>query len=62
MVGLLEDLRGAPENSIVILHACAHNPTGSDPTQEEWRQIIEVVKVKLDRVYVHHIFVSYTPL
>lgn len=31
--GMIEDLQNAPENSVVILHACAHNPTGVDPTQ-----------------------------
>jgi len=42
---MLEDLRQAPERAVVILHACAHNPTGVDPTKEEWHRIIEVVKV-----------------
>ena len=26
--GMLEDLAGAPEGAIIVLHACAHNPTG----------------------------------
>ncbi|GAV04797.1 hypothetical protein RvY_15021 [Ramazzottius varieornatus] len=42
--GMLEDLRAAPERAVVIFHACAHNPTGVDPTQEQWRKIVEVVK------------------
>ncbi|KAI8384698.1 aspartate aminotransferase [Radiomyces spectabilis] len=42
--GMLEDIRKAPKNTIVLLHACAHNPTGVDPTQEQWNQIAEVVK------------------
>ncbi|KAM3864502.1 aspartate aminotransferase, cytoplasmic-like [Diretmus argenteus] len=42
--GLLDDLEKAPEHSVFILHACAHNPTGTDPTQEEWKQIAEVMK------------------
>ena len=45
MRGLLEDLRRAPEHSILLLHMCAHNPTGSDPTHEEWHEILRVVKV-----------------
>ncbi|XP_066277526.1 aspartate aminotransferase, cytoplasmic-like [Branchiostoma lanceolatum] len=44
--GLLEDLRAAPEDSVVILHACAHNPTGVDPNPSEWEQIMQVVKEK----------------
>ncbi|KAL3475660.1 pyridoxal phosphate-dependent transferase [Aspergillus californicus] len=44
--GLVADLKAAPNNSIILLHACAHNPTGVDPTQEQWRQISDVVKEK----------------
>jgi len=44
--GLLEDLKNAPSKSIVLLHACAHNPTGVDPTPDEWKQIAEVMKSK----------------
>ncbi|CAH2267830.1 jg5766 [Pararge aegeria aegeria] len=43
--GLIEDLSKAPENSVVILHACAHNPTGIDPTQEQWQKIADVMEV-----------------
>jgi aspartate aminotransferase len=43
---MLADLKAAPENSVIILHACAHNPTGVDPTKEQWKQIAEVVKEK----------------
>ncbi|XP_077293531.1 glutamate oxaloacetate transaminase 1 [Arctopsyche grandis] len=44
--GLLEDLGSAPAGAVVILHACAHNPTGCDPTKEQWEKIAEVVKAK----------------
>nr|BBA45747.1 glutamate oxaloacetate transaminase, cytoplasmic [Pachyrhynchus infernalis] len=44
--GFLEDISNAPEGSIIILHACAHNPTGCDPTQEHWEQIAQVIKHK----------------
>lgn len=44
--GLVEDLRKAPDGSIVLLHACAHNPTGIDPTDEQWQQISDVVQEK----------------
>lgn len=36
----------APEFSIFILHACAHNPTGTDPTPDQWKQIAAVMKVR----------------
>ncbi|OWA50697.1 Aspartate aminotransferase, cytoplasmic [Hypsibius exemplaris] len=44
IAGMLEDLGGAPERSVVIFHACAHNPTGVDPTHDQWREILKVVK------------------
>jgi hypothetical protein len=42
--GLLSDLRSAPEGAVVVLHACAHNPTGVDPTPEQWQGILRVVQ------------------
>ncbi|KAF8372875.1 hypothetical protein PRIPAC_79304 [Pristionchus pacificus] len=30
--------------SVIILQGCAHNPTGMDPTREQWRRICDVVK------------------
>jgi aromatic-amino-acid transaminase len=30
----------------VLLHACCHNPTGADPTRDQWAQIIEVVRAR----------------
>ncbi|RVX74560.1 hypothetical protein B0A52_01686 [Exophiala mesophila] len=42
--GLLSTLSSAKEGSIVLLHACAHNPTGVDPAPEEWKQIAQVVR------------------
>jgi aspartate aminotransferase, mitochondrial len=44
--GMLEDLDKADNEQIVIMHMCAHNPTGCDPTMEQWEQILEVVKRK----------------
>jgi len=44
--GLLEDIEAAPPKSIILLHACAHNPTGIDPTDEQWGKILEVIKAK----------------
>ncbi|XWS17281.1 hypothetical protein CRYUN_Cryun33cG0054000 [Craigia yunnanensis] len=44
--GLLEDLGAAPAGAIVLLHACAHNPTGVDPTVEQWEQIRQLIRSK----------------
>ncbi|KAJ2004691.1 Aspartate aminotransferase, cytoplasmic [Coemansia thaxteri] len=41
--GMLADLRNAPNGQIVVLHACAHNPTGIDPTESQWQQIADVM-------------------
>ena len=38
------DIKSVPKGSIVLLHACAHNPTGVDPTVEQWKAISEAVK------------------
>jgi aspartate aminotransferase len=43
---MLSALQNAPEGSIILLHACAHNPTGVDPTQEQWKQIASVIRSK----------------
>ena len=32
-----------PANSIVVLHAVAHNPTGCDPTKEQWKEMCDVL-------------------
>ncbi|KAJ6016109.1 Aspartate [Penicillium herquei] len=39
-------LKQAEPNSVVILHACAHNPTGCDPTKEQWREIAQLMKAR----------------
>jgi len=40
------DLKNVPEKSIILLHACAHNPTGVDPTPDQWRELSKVLKEK----------------
>jgi aspartate aminotransferase len=42
--GMVADIKAMPKQSIVVLHACAHNPTGVDPTEEQWRAISDAVK------------------
>ncbi|KAJ4982026.1 hypothetical protein NE237_032863 [Protea cynaroides] len=43
---LMVDIENAPNGSFFLLHACAHNPTGVDPTEEQWREISHQLKVK----------------
>ncbi|PBC29766.1 aspartate aminotransferase, cytoplasmic [Apis cerana] len=42
--GMLKDLRDAPKNAVIIFHTCAHNPTGCDPTPEQWEKIADIVE------------------
>ena len=44
--GMLEDLNALPTGSIVVLHACCHNPTGVDLTPSDWQNVLDVVKAK----------------
>jgi len=44
--GMTAALDAAPDRSIVLLHACAHNPTGVDPTPEQWREVATVMRRK----------------
>ncbi|PXX46854.1 aromatic amino acid transaminase [Undibacterium pigrum] len=41
---MIEALKSAEKKSIVLLHACCHNPTGVDLTQEQWQQLVPVLK------------------
>ena len=44
--GMLASLNAAAAGTIVVLHACCHNPTGYDITAAQWEQVIAVVKAK----------------
>ncbi|KAL8063007.1 hypothetical protein ABFX02_01G000500 [Erythranthe guttata] len=44
--GMISDIKAAPEGSFVLLHGCAHNPTGIDPTPEQWEIIADVIQEK----------------
>ena len=44
--GMLAALNAAPAGTIVVLHACCHNPTGYDITGAQWAQVIEAVKAR----------------
>ncbi|AUB75778.1 aromatic amino acid aminotransferase [Pseudomonas sp. Lz4W] len=44
--GMLEDLNALPAGSVVVLHACCHNPTGVDLTAADWQNVLDVVKAK----------------
>jgi len=41
---LLQTLRGLPAKSVVLLHACCHNPTGVDLTQAQWETLVPMLR------------------
>lgn len=42
--GMLEDIKALPARSIVLLHACCHNPTGVDLSADDWKQVLEAIR------------------
>lgn len=44
--GMVADIKAAPNGSAILLHACAHNPTGIDPTPEQWKELSQIFKEK----------------
>jgi len=42
--GMLADLNRLAPGSVVLLHACCHNPTGADLTREQWRTVAALLK------------------
>ncbi|BBE80189.1 aromatic amino acid transaminase [Phytobacter diazotrophicus] len=46
VTALLEKLATLPEKSIVLLHPCCHNPTGSDLTNAQWDEVVNVLKAR----------------
>jgi aromatic-amino-acid transaminase len=44
--GMLSALNAAPAGTVVVLHACCHNPTGYDLTPAQWDQVVETVKAR----------------
>ena len=43
---MMADLNTFPVQSIIVLHACSHNPTGIDPSKEQWKEIRRVCEEK----------------
>ncbi|MBT8092906.1 MAG: aspartate/tyrosine/aromatic aminotransferase [Gammaproteobacteria bacterium] len=53
---MLEALRRIPAGDLVLLHACCHNPSGLDPTEDQWRAITDVL---LERELVPFVDMAY---
>ncbi|WP_339512980.1 amino acid aminotransferase [Pseudomonas sp. RL_15y_Pfl2_60] len=54
--GMLEDLKNLPTRSVVVLHACCHNPTGVDLNIEDWQAILEIIR---EREHVPFLDIAY---
>jgi aromatic-amino-acid transaminase len=54
--GMLEDLKNLPPRSIVVLHACCHNPTGVDLGMDDWQAILEILR---EREHVPFLDIAY---
>jgi aspartate/tyrosine/aromatic aminotransferase len=44
--GMMSAIPKMEPGSVILLHACAHNPTGVDPTEEQWVKIVEAIKAQ----------------
>ena len=44
--GMLASMQQIPAGDIIVLHACCHNPSGIDPTLDQWKQIAQVINDK----------------
>ena len=46
MAGMMEDLAEAQPGDVVLLHGCCHNPTGANPSPEQWDEITATLKAR----------------
>lgn len=37
------DIQQMPENSVILLHGCCHNPSGVDPSKEQWKELSQII-------------------
>lgn len=44
--GMKSAIHAAPQGSVILLHPCAHNPTGVDPTMDQWKELAVVIREK----------------
>lgn len=45
-LGMCAAIRKMPSGSIIVLHGCCHNPTGVDPTPEQWRELSTLIRAQ----------------
>lgn len=54
--GMLADLKALPARSIIVLHACCHNPTGVDLSLDDWKAVLDVLR---EREHVPFLDIAY---
>ncbi|HTN31144.1 MAG TPA: amino acid aminotransferase [Pseudomonas sp.] len=54
--GMLADLKALPARSIIVLHACCHNPTGVDLNLDGWKAVLDVLR---EREHVPFLDIAY---
>ncbi|MBU3055187.1 amino acid aminotransferase [Pseudomonas indica] len=54
--GMLDDLKALPARSVVVLHACCHNPTGVDLGLDDWKAVLDVLR---EREHVPFLDIAY---
>lgn len=57
--GMLADIEAAPDQSVFLLHLCAHNPTGVDPTEEQWGAIADLIQKKHHLAFIDGAYQGY---
>eukprot|EP00993_Chasmostoma_nieuportense_P000916 NODE_1841_length_1361_cov_56.915721_g1749_i0.p1 GENE.NODE_1841_length_1361_cov_56.915721_g1749_i0~~NODE_1841_length_1361_cov_56.915721_g1749_i0.p1 ORF type:complete len:415 (-),score=93.85 NODE_1841_length_1361_cov_56.915721_g1749_i0:115-1338(-) len=57
--GMCADLKAAPDGSIIMIQLCAHNPTGADPSKEQWAELSHLLKAKRHVVMVDSAYQGY---
>jgi aromatic-amino-acid transaminase len=54
--GMLADLKALPARSVIVLHACCHNPTGVDLSLDDWKAVLDVLR---EREHVPFLDIAY---
>lgn len=57
--GAYDSLQNLPKNSVVLFHACAHNPTGADPLPEHWAEMSKICKDREHFVFIDMAYQGY---
>jgi len=57
--GMKADIQLAPDESIVVLQLCAHNPTGADPSRDQWYELAHLLREKRDYILFDNAYQGY---